>query len=227
MYLILIVLALFALPSGPLYAQDLTITPAWEQLDEIKKSKPAQNAKYIDAQTILSGRILDRTNRVIGDVEDALVDQNGAIKKLTIDFNRLRLGTGSLSVDYKEIRAHAATNGFKIGYSDDEIRARLPQILAQMETAAGSDSGDHDFHSLEGFAGKPLYNEKGEIIGVIENVFFDRQSRRAKFFSLSFRHKSALGKSAVIPLRKTKYQDSQIIVENDYSEILLAFAQEK
>lgn len=210
--------------SAKAFAEDFTATRTWEELDKIDAARPLRSAKYKDAKDMLSARILDETNRVIGEVDDIILDRNGAITQLTVDFDRLRLGIGPLNINYNDMRTRKATNGFKLGYSNNEIRARVPQILADMETASGE---NEDTYSLKKLIGQPIYNTKSAKLGEIEEILFDQVSGRAKFMALKLSEKSVRGKTALIPFSEARYQDAKLTVSNNFSNILLAYIQAK
>ncbi|MCB9982828.1 MAG: PRC-barrel domain-containing protein [Rhodospirillales bacterium] len=221
---LLLALILICAPSAKAFAEDFTATRTWEELDKIDAARPLRSAKYKDAKDMLSARILDETNRVIGEVDDIILDRNGAITQLTVDFDRLRLGIGPLNINYNDMRTRKATNGFKLGYSNNEIRARVPQILADMETASGE---NEDTYSLKKLIGQPIYNTKSAKLGEIEEILFDQVSGRAKFMALKLSEKSVRGKTALIPFSEARYQDAKLTVSNNFSNILLAYIQAK
>lgn len=221
---LLLALILICVPLVKAFAEDFTVTRTWEELDEIDAARPLRSAKYKDAKAMLSARILDKTNHVIGEVDDIVLDRNGAIAQITVDFDRLRLGIGPLNINYNDMRTRKATNGFKLGYSDDEIRARVPQILAGIETASGEDQGTY---SLKKLIGQPIYDAQGAKLGEIEDILFDQISGRAKFMALKFSEKSVRGKTAIIPFREARYQDAKLTISNNFSDILLAYIQAK
>jgi len=212
----------FAAPAT--FAQDLKTTRAWEQLEKIEKSRPLRNSRYISSKAVISDRVLDRTNRVIGEVRDVVLDRNGAIFSLNIDFNRLRLGTGPILVDYNDMGLRPASNGYKTSYTDDEIRVRLPQILAGLESASGQET---DTYSIKNLVGRTFYSADGRKLGTIKDVLFDRNGYRAELLYVMFSHKTARGKSLAIPFREAYYEAGKLTLKNDYAKTILAFAQEK
>ncbi|MCB1722042.1 MAG: PRC-barrel domain-containing protein [Rhodospirillales bacterium] len=217
---------MFAISSSApaTFAQDLKTTRIWEELEKIEKSRPLRSSRYISSKAVISDRVLDKTNRVIGEIRDVVLDRNGAISYLNIDFNRLRLGTGPILVDYDEMGLRPASNGYKMGYTDDDIRARLPQILSNIESASGQET---DTYSIKNLVGHTLYSADGRKLGAIEDILFDHGGYRAELLYVALSHKSAHGKSLAIPFREAYYKTEKLILKNDYADTILVFAQEK
>lgn len=189
----------------PAHAQDITYLRYLENLNEINSYRPEQSAKHERSEEILNDRILDSTNRVVGEVKDVLLTRSGSIETLNADFNRLKLGTDELFVDYGDLSMRPVSNGYKMSYSDDQIEDLVPALLANMATAAG---GDQDSYSLKKLIGAKVKAKDGRTLGNVEDVLFDNLGGRAELLFIEMKYRSARGESLAIPFSLAKYSAS-------------------
>ena len=210
--------------SAPVLAESSAYIQALERLHKFNRYRPEQSAKHVPSKDILAGRILDRTNRVIGEVRDVILDRNGNIAMLNVDFNRMNLGVESLVINYNQMGTRPATNGYKIGRTDDQIAGMLPDLLAATETASGNNA---QIFSLRKIVGKKIYNHKGKKLGKIERVLFDSTGARAELLFIKMDQKSIRGKKMAIPFTSASYKKNKISVKKDFASAMVSYAKGK
>src|SRR5690554_1196799 len=123
------ILAIFfsLLAPSATFAQDASYTNFLQRLARANRIQPLQNPEYKNGTDILGWRILDRTNKVAGEVNDMILNNNGAIASVEVDFNRLRLGQAYL--DYRALRLRPATNGYIMSFDSEQIETLYPTML--------------------------------------------------------------------------------------------------
>ncbi len=208
----------------PSLAQSSKYIQAFDRLDKINRYRPEQSAKHVANQDILAGRVLDRTNRVVGEVRDVILNRNGGIAMLDVNFNRINLGVDSLMVDYNQFDIRPATNGYKMGRTDDQVTAMLPSLLAATETASGNNA---DIFSLKKMIGQKVYSRSGKKLGKVEKVLFDASGSRAELLFISMEQRSIRGKKIAIPFAGPSYNSKKINVRNDFADAMIAYAKSK
>lgn len=164
-----------------------------EQISSLNRLKPLQNPQNQRAAEVLSYRIIDRENKIIGQVEDIVLNKDGAVDQLVVDLDRLRVKE-PVSLGYQEFNFKKSSNGYQLSMSKDEIMAQSDQLLAKIETAAGEDvSGIH----LKEVLGKPVLNDRNRKIGDISEVLFDTEGKQVQAFLLKVKYRSAKNDIAV------------------------------
>ena len=176
-----------------------------QELQEINARNPARSSQYEDLANIRDDKILDSTNRVVGEVNDILLSQQGNIEYMNIDFNRLKLGTDSLFMAYGRAGMRPVSNGYKMTLSDDDIRTQLPTILAQTASAAGD---DQDIYSASKIPGAPVFAQNGAQLGVVKKVLFEGQGRYAELLYIDYNHKRTRGRDMAIRFNDARFDAS-------------------
>ncbi|MEZ5815390.1 MAG: PRC-barrel domain-containing protein [Alphaproteobacteria bacterium] len=221
MRILLTVLAVIFCFSETAMAQG---TSYMTELDRLMKVNAVQAGKHVPSKEILNGRILDSTNRVVGELRDVILDRNGAIAMLDVDFNRINLGVDSLFINYIAFGAHPATNGYKLAQTDNQIAAALPELLAATETASGSGT---DIFSIKKIVGRKIYAENGKKLGKIEDVLFDSTGARAELLLVSMTQRSVRGEKLTIPFAGSSYNKKKITVKREMADAMIAYAKSK
>ncbi len=222
----LVTLAL--LIANPAMAQDITYSRYLENLNQINKARPEQSPKFQASKDILNDRILDSTNRVVGEVKDLLLTRSGSIENLNANFNRLKLGTDDLYVSYNDLNIRPVTNGYKMSYTDDQIEEIFPTLLANMASAAGA---DQDEYSLKKIVGATVKAKDGRTLGKVEDVLFDQLGGRAELLLVSMNYKALRGKTLAVPFSLAKYDASEstlgVTMPDEMAEAMIAYAGKK
>ena len=191
-----------------------------DQLKRINNYRPEQSARHMRARKILGSRMLDSTNRVVGEVNDLILDRSGSINMMDIDFNRMRLDTKSLMIGYGDMRVRPATNGYKMGQTDDEVKAMLPELLNNMETASGKNT---KVLSLKKLLGSDLYNQDGDRIARIEDVLFSSTGSRAELLYIQMKERTVRGEEFAIPFSQIRIKGKRFSVSDKFSETMIHY----
>lgn len=200
--LFVIALLSFALfLAAPAFAQNALNGEA-QTVSELNRIKPLQNPQYQKAEDTLSRRILDRKNKVIGNLKDIIVGGNGGVNALNVEFDRLRLTT-PVTVNYNNLKMKSSSNGYAVGFTDEEVAGFYPNLLAQVETAAGADANDN--LSIRKIIGAEIYALDGRRIGAVENVLFDVRGERAQLLYVKLSANQLSSDGVAIPFDDASY----------------------
>ena len=225
----LFTLALMFWGLTPAQAQDAGFNSALQTLIKVNSYRPEKSAKHERSSEVLNDRILDSSNRVVGNVNDVILSRNGSIKLIDTDFDRLKLGTDSLIVSYDDLNIRPVSNGYKMAYTDDQIEEIFPSLLAGIATASGDDS--RASFSLKKLVGASVKARDGRKLGKIEDVLFDSLGGRAELIFVSMTHKSLRGEGVAVPFNVAKYETTSTAVTatvpNFMADAMIEFANEK
>lgn len=197
---------------------------ALEQLSDLNRINPLQNPKFDRADKVLKRKIIDRKNKVVGRVQDIVIHKNGTIASIKTDFDRLHLGN-DLYLNYRTMNISTRSNGYTLGMDADELEDFYPQLLANIETAAG-DGGDT--FSVEKLMGAILYAQDGRKIGKVKNILFGNNGGIARAVYAELTYGIRRGKTIAIPLRNanfsTKSGRTRGTIDNDFANAMLKVA---
>ena len=210
--------------AAPTFAQSASYMRAFEHLEKINSYRPEQSGRHERSRDVLSKRLLDDTNRVVGEIDDVILHRSGAINMLNIDFDRLRLDTGNLFIDYNDLGIRPATNGYKMEYTDDQIKELVPELLANMETASGASENNYSTKKL---IGRQIYAKDGRKIGKIEDVLFDANGSHADMLFIAMTQRPVRGEKMAIPFSNASYKGKKITVKNDFADAMIGYARTK
>jgi sporulation protein YlmC with PRC-barrel domain len=205
---------------SPAVAQD---TPeyfsALDTINRINKSKPQQRAGQDSVKEVIKGRILDSRNKVVGEIKDVILDRNGAISQLDVEFDRLRLGTDRMTINYSQFGVRPVSNGFKLSYTDDQIVELVPAILGGIETASG---GNNENYSIRKMVGRTVKNKDGKTIGKVSDILFD--NGRADYLLIAVSANSARGEKVAVPFSRPTYKGTTITLDDTYAKAVVDYA---
>ncbi len=197
---------------------------ARKNLTDLNRLKPLQNPRYVQAKHILKRRILDSHNKVVGDVEDVLINNTGEVFSIRTDFDRLRLG-GSVFLNTETFDIGHVSKGYQVGFDDDEIVDMYPSLLAGIDTAAGQS----DIVSLVSAIDRSIVTSKGYRIGHVDDVLFDRSGKKAEAFYVVLNYKTLHNEGIAVPFTalETDYQYSQPIytINQVYADLVIEMAE--
>lgn len=228
---LIIILLFLGTGSGPILAQDAaSYSQALQSLNEINRIPPLQNPNLKDEGEILSRHVLDRTNRIIGEVEDVILTKSGAVETLSVDFDRLRLRGGSIGLNYADMAIRPASNGYIIGFEAVQIEDMYPQILAGIETASGEDAERRSV-SVKAIIGAPVRNEKGRKIGAVKHVLFGENGNQAQALFIAMFLGGVGAKDIAVPFNAGKLDlrgtSPEILVSDEQADAMNDFVRQK
>ena len=175
---------------------------SYETLGKINSEKSWLGARNERAQDVLRGRLIDNKNKVIGQIEDIVFSAGGSIVKLQVDLNRMQ--GGSVLLDYSALGMKAVGSGYKTSYDDDQIKAMLPGLLAQLETAGGPAQP----YSLKNIRGSAVITEDGRSIGKIRDVLFSDVGKQGEFLYIDVGGSGIKRGQMAIPFASARFESA-------------------
>lgn len=218
-----LVLAVFLLAAFPVIAVPPAYNPRTQEIAAINRIDPLQNPEYEESQDLLKRRMLDRKNKVVGSVRDIVINGNGSIAYVDVDFDRMNLGR-PVFVSYGTFNVKPVANGYAMTFDAKEIEELYPTLLAGIETAAGED----DAFSVKKMKGLEVWTASGRRIGTVNNVLFGAEGQRAELLYVSLSSGNLRGQGVAIPFGKADYDQvasqRRVTVPDDFAEAMIAFA---
>jgi sporulation protein YlmC with PRC-barrel domain len=198
-----------------------------QRLSQANRMQPLQNPEYTRGQTVLNWNILDRRNKVVGEVDDVIIGARGGITSISADFNRLRLGQ-KVYLNYGKMSIRPASNGYVLGYADDQIENLYPSLLADIETASGIDA---DNFSAVKLIGAPVVSDDKRKLGTVEDILFTGNGTRAAALYVNLTHGTTRGKTTAIPFDLVQYDpgrnDVKVMLTAEQADALIDYLSEE
>ncbi len=198
-----------------------------EQISAVNRMAPLQNPKYDRSEEILGRRVLDRKNKVVGDLRDVLLSPNGSIAFLDVNFDRIRLAQPVL-VNYSGFSIEPVTNGYAMTFDAAEIEGVYPQMLAEIQTAAGEGA---EIYSLKKLQGLTVKTESGRAIGRIDDVLFTGNGKRAEAFYVGLTAGTLRGRSVAVPFGEVNLANAssarEALVSDETADALIGIAKDR
>lgn len=199
------------------------------KLSEMNRLKPLQNPRYKQSENILNSRIIDQHKKVVGEIQDALIDvgQNGKITSLLVEFDRLHLRQ-PVFLNYEALGISTTTNGYQIQASANDLSERYPELLANIQTASGEDG---DILSLSSIMGRTVRTSKGLKIGSVQDILFNKSGASVKAAYLNISYKTLRNKGVAVPLDvlefTTKNGYVNVAIDQRYADTIITFVKKK
>lgn len=184
----------FAIPQNAM-AQD--ISRSLEQLSAVNEINPRQNPNLEGSERILDRNILDRKNKVVGEVQDITIKTNGTIDSIVTAFDRLRLNN-TVYLNFRNMRIRPTEDGYALAMDSEEIEDFYPNLLADIATASGAE--DETF-STKNMIGAKLKAEDGRNLGEIREVLFGLNGTRVTALLAEINIGTTRGDLVAIPFR--------------------------
>ncbi len=225
-FIIALILAMMT-TTMPVSAQGLGYIGHMEKLGRVNASKPEENARYLRGRILLTQHISDKRSTVIGKVNDVILDKNGRSSVLDIEMSSPVMGLDHLLVGEGDMVIKPTGNGYTLGLGKERIMEMLPILIANMDTAAGTQNIAPSVKSLQGAVVK---NIDGWKIGVVKDVIFDALGGQAEY--LLVEAKTGLlwgyGKGVSIPFSAASYQlegkNLEVVIDNDLGRAMVDYS---
>ncbi len=222
-FILIFGLALF-LSAASFQAQAGDYERFLETLTEINRIDPLQAPSYERDDDILKRHILDRKNRVVGEVQDVILTPEGSISSLFVKFDRLRLNT-SVYLNYRDMRIRPVSNGYALSFDDEQIENMYPVFLANIETAAGEEGETVSARSLVGASVK---SSDGRKVGKVKHVMFGSRGGQAEVLYIAMIYGILRGKSIAVPYDAVKFDSNgkkpKLTVSEEQADAMIDFA---
>ena len=137
---------------------------------------PRQNPQYKLGSTALNHRLLDQNRRGLGEVTDITLGEGGSLKSIEADV----MATGfdqTLVFDVVAYNVTSDSDAFSVTMTRDQVQDNLPDLMAQMDTAAGEDGGQPI--TVKSLIGARVQTSKGTQIAVVDDVLIQEQRKVA------------------------------------------------
>ena len=227
--LIVIPLCALFIFSSPVLAKDAESAAKLAQfqtaLSEMNRLKPLQNPRYKLSDDILNRRLIDQHKKVVGEVQDAVIDisDNGKITSLLVDFDRLHLRQ-PVFLNYETLGISPTAGGYQIASSANSISEFYPELLANIQTASGDDG---NIFSLSSVLGRTIKTSKGLRIGDVHDILFDQTGTFVKGAYLNLSYKTIRKKGIAVPLDALDFTTSNgyinVSIDQKYADTIIAF----
>ena len=220
---IVTLLVCFAATSA--HAGAAVYNPKTQQITTLNRIDPLQNPQYESASDILKRRMLDRKNKVVGSIRDIVINENGNIAYIDVDFDRMKLGR-PVFVNYGSFNVKTVANGYAMAFDAKEIENLYPSMLAEIETAAG----EEDTYALSKMKGLEVWTASGRRIGSVSDVLFGSEGRRAELLYVSLTTGNMRGAGVGIPFGQADYTEvsskRRVTLPDDTAEAVIQFSKE-
>lgn len=215
-------LLLMVATAQPLHAD--TLNRSLETLNKLNQIQPLQNPGYHTGDKLLGGRILDRKNKVVGELHDILLTPGGEVSSIAVEFDRLRLNT-EVYLGYNDLQIKPVSNGYALGLDDGQIKNAYPEMLAGIESAAGNS----DIFSVRKIVGADVKARDGRHLGVVDQVLFTGNGARAEALYVAMKYGTLRGEGVAIPFGSARigYKDGRtsVLVGDDIADSMISIAQ--
>lgn len=208
-------------------ASELRLSPFYDALSDMNSMPALQRPSFKQGGDILADNILDSKSRVIGEIDDVIVSSDGSVYSVAAEFDRLALRQ-SVFMRFDSLQMKGISNGYRIGFDREQIEDIYPTLLADIETAAGSDASQF---SLSSFEGGRLKSESGRSIGDISEVLFDEFGERAQAVFVTSKFRGLKGETVAVPFDQGRFESrgskTDVILDNKSSDILIQFLRDR
>ncbi len=213
-------LALLLAPSAAFAQSNRTL----EQLSELNRINPLQNPEFEKGKDVLSRKILDRKNKVIGEVQDIIVNPNGTIASIETDLDRLRLGS-DVYLNYRSLRIRTVSDAYALNMDADEVTEFYPQLLADISTASGDSD---DSFSMRKLIGANITAKDGRKLGKVDDLLLGANGGIVRAVYTKLSHRTQRGDTVAVPFRNFEFQNQNgritASVSNNLADSMLKIA---
>ena len=189
---------LLLLCALPAYAQIQPMTVIEKQVEAqskddlvttlrlLNENDPLQSPRYDHSDDMLKSRILDNHNRVVGQVLDAVYDEDGELAYLYIDFERNYLGKAY--IDYKKRHLRPVSNGYIMNIDEDQIKTSFPGFTKNLRQI-GIENANHVLH-LSRLKDAQIQSRDGRRLGQASEVLLSKRGTEVQAVFLELNYKS-------------------------------------
>jgi len=198
-----------------------------KEMNDENRIDPMQNPRYVSSAKIMKRHILDNASGVVGEVEDIIIDENGYVASLYVDFDRLRLSEPTYMA-FKDLDAESVTSGYRLGMNKKEIEELYPSLLSSIETAAGGDEGKK--YSVKELIGSNVVTDEGDSIGNLEDMLFDQEGSYVRGVYLNINYKTVRNKAIAVPLSVVNFEQDngkmRVMIEKKFADLIVKYAKD-
>jgi len=189
----LVLLAIFLFLPIHAQAQDFQY---YETLSEINRIDPLQNPRLRPGDELIMSKVKDRKNKVVGVVTDLIVDRQGKLEMMSLNFDEIHL-PADIYLSYQQNDIVSYADGYGLSFTQQRIEEIYPELLSGIATASG-DVGS-DIFSLNTLKGATITSEKGLRLAQVIDVLFNREGNQAKTYYIEIKRQGYQGHRLAIP----------------------------
>lgn len=180
----------------------------------------------------IKGKIQDRTNRVIGEVQDVLVKPNGFVETVVAEIDGF--GSDQLFLSAEELAMETTRSGYRLPFHRDAMDEMLPAILSNIATAAGT--VDEPLTALSSFDGRAIFvpgnvseRRSKERFAQVSNVIMNQEGTQVTGLIIERINGAADAEAIIIPyptgldLANDGFENG-LFIEARYAEAIRSFA---
>ena len=203
-------------------SQAMDVVSFQRAFNEMNRIKPLQNPRYKLAYDILDRHITDSQNKIIGELEDVLINSKGEVISLMVEFDRLRLNQ-DVFLNYGALGVINADDSYKLPLRDEDVVNLYPELLSQIETASGTQG---DVVNVMSLIGRPVINEKNKRIGKVTDILFDTKTgNHIKGVHVNVSYKTIRNEGVALPYAALQLEETydgiNVRVEQAFSDIII------
>lgn len=199
------------------------LDPYYETLAQFNSIPAKQNPQWESTNDTLKSKIQDNKNKVIGDLNNIIVSESGMIQSLEVNLNRIQLGAANLN--YRELQVKPSARAYSLAMGDSRIKEVFPEILANIDTAAGDSASSISVRNL---IGSDIRADDGRRIGKVEDVMFSNNGDRVTALLANINYRTTRGKSVALPFPSVEYLPKgngfDVLLADQQADTILEFA---
>lgn len=200
------------------------LDPYYDTLAQYNRIAPEQNPEWEGAKSTMKSNIQDSKNRVVGSVQNIIVSENGSIEALEADLNRIQLG--EVSLNYRALDIQSSQRSYELAMDDNRIQEIYPEILANIDTAAGNSASSI---SIKNLIGADIRADDGRRIGKVNDVMFTNNGDRAAALLINVNYKTVRGETIALPFSSVAYRPKgngfRVYLADQQADTILEFAE--
>lgn len=210
--------------ASPVFADDMSVAGFEKELRDMNRVKPLQDHRYKQLKDILDSRILDKTNRVIGTVEDVTFNVEGGVEAVVADLDRLQLGE-SIPLSLSDINVVSMSKGYRFDIAASEIEDLYPMLLANIATASG---GDLQVLSVNGLIGGSISSDKFTNFAEVTDILFDTRATSVHAIFATVNYRTIRKKGIALPIEAFDFMQEngrmKIMIKEGLDDSLIDYA---
>jgi len=209
----------------PATAQAQNYGQTLEQVQELNIGNPVNGGRFDRSNRVFKRKVQDRKNKVVGTLQDIIVSSRGYVETLEIKFDRLNKPQ-PVYVDVSDAAIRSTSGGYRMSiYSSKEIEEFYPTLLANIQTAAGSE----DIYSVKNIIGATLRTDRGQTLGKVEDVLFNNEGDFVHAFYVKLGQRTRTGLGVAVPFSIAQFDFSgrhrNIIITEQQAKAITDFSE--
>ena len=128
-------------------------------------------------------------------------------------------------MNYRQLGIRPVSNGYKMSYTDDQIAELVPELLAGVETAAGSDEDvsqlEKNHRSKDFSQGRAVHWVRSKMCCLI------LLGGRAELLFVSMNYRGLRGETLALPFAEADFKKNGFVVSNVMADAMIEYAKEQ